>query len=112
DWIHTAQDQAALVRHFIKWDAQPASIGAAQEAMLRANQIATTAPQGPVYICFDAALQESRLTEKAFMPELERYRAPPSARPADKLILQAAALLSKAQRPVILAGRVSRDEMG
>ena len=24
DWIHTAQDQAALVRHFIKWDAQPA----------------------------------------------------------------------------------------
>ncbi|ETF01550.1 acetolactate synthase [Advenella kashmirensis W13003] len=112
DWIHTAQDQAALVRHFIKWDAQPASIGAAQEAMLRANQIATTAPQGPVYICFDAALQESRLTEKAFMPELSRYRAPPSARPADKLILQAAALLSKAQRPVILAGRVSRDEMG
>lgn len=112
DWIHTAQDQAALVRHFIKWDAQPASIGAAQEAMLRANQIATTAPQGPVYICFDAALQESRLTEKAFMPELSRYRAPPSARPADKLILQAAALLSKAQRPVILAGRVSRDEAG
>lgn len=112
DWIHTAQDQAALVRHFIKWDAQPASTGAAQEAMLRANQIATTAPQGPVYICFDAALQESRLTEKAFMPELSRYRAPPSARPADELILQAAALLSKAQRPVILAGRVSRDEIG
>ena len=50
DWIHTAQDQAALVRHFIKWDAQPASITAAQEALLRAKQIATTAPQGPVYV--------------------------------------------------------------
>ena len=24
DWIHTAQDQAALVRPFIKWDCQPA----------------------------------------------------------------------------------------
>ena len=112
DWIHTAQDQAALVRHFIKWDAQPASIGATQEALLRASQIATTAPQGPVYICFDAALQESRLTEKPSMPELSRYRAPPPARPADELILQAAALLSKARRPVILAGRVSRDETG
>ena len=64
DWIHTAQDQAALVRHFIKWDAQPASITAAQEALLRAKQIATTAPQGPVYVCFDAALQESQLTQK------------------------------------------------
>src|SRR3954467_6194997 len=47
DWIHTPQDQAALVRHFIKWDCQPASIGASQEALLRAKQIATTAPQGP-----------------------------------------------------------------
>ena len=26
EWIHTAQDQGALVRHFIKWDAQPASV--------------------------------------------------------------------------------------
>ena len=25
DWLHTAQDQGALVRNFIKWDAQPAS---------------------------------------------------------------------------------------
>ena len=48
DWIHTAQDQAALVRNFVKWDAQPASIPSAQEALLRAKQIATTAPQGPV----------------------------------------------------------------
>lgn len=31
DWIHTAQDQGALVRHFVKWDAQPASPKAAQE---------------------------------------------------------------------------------
>jgi thiamine pyrophosphate-dependent acetolactate synthase large subunit-like protein len=112
DWIHTSQDQAALVRHFIKWDAQPASIVAAQEAMLRAKQIATTAPQGPVYICFDAALQESKLAEQPVMPDLSRHLAPPPARPADEVIRQAAALLSGARRPVILAGRVSRDEAG
>ncbi|MNX88047.1 Benzoylformate decarboxylase [compost metagenome] len=112
DWIHTAQDQAALVRHFIKWDAQPASIVAAQEAMLRARQIATTAPQGPVYVCFDAALQESRLHEAPAMPDPSRYLAPPPARPADEVIREAAALLSAARRPVILAGRVSRDEAG
>ena len=109
DWIHTAQDQAALVRHFIKWDCQPASIGAAQEALLRANQIATTAPQGPVYVCFDAALQESKLSEAPAMPNPLRYLAPPPAQPADAQVRRAAEMLSNARRPVILAGRVNRD---
>lgn len=109
DWIHTAQDQAALVRHFIKWDCQPASIGASQEALLRAKQIATTAPQGPVYVCFDAALQESKLSEAPVMPDPSRYLAPPPARPSDEPVRRAAELLSKARRPVILAGRVNRD---
>lgn len=109
DWIHTAQDQAALVRHFIKWDSQPASIGAAQEALLRAKQIATTAPQGPVYVCFDAALQESKLSEAPPRPDPMRYLAPPPAQPADEQVRRAAELLSNARRPVILAGRVNRD---
>ena len=109
DWIHTAQDQAALVRHFIKWDCQPASIGASQEALLRAKQIATTAPQGPVYVCFDAALQESKLSEAPVMPDPSRYLAPPPARPSDESVRRAAQLLSNARRPVILAGRVNRD---
>ena len=109
DWIHTAQDQAALVRHFIKWDYQPASIGASQEALLRAKQIATTAPQGPVYVCFDAALQESKLSEAPVMPDPSRYLAPPPARPSDESVRRAAQLLSNARRPVILAGRVNRD---
>lgn len=112
DWIHTAQDQAALVRHFIKWDAQPASIPSAQEALLRAKQIATTAPQGPVYVCFDAALQESKLAERPTPPDPARYQAPPPARPSDEVVTQAAAWLSGAKRPVLLMGRVSRDEKG
>ena len=112
DWIHTAQDQAALVRNFIKWDAQPASVASAQEALLRARQIATTAPQGPVYVCFDAALQESKLTERPALPDPARYLAPPQARPSDETVMAAAAMLSKASRPVILMGRVSRSEQG
>jgi len=112
DWIHTAQDQGALVRNFIKWDAQPASVAAAQEAMLRAAQIATTAPQGPVYVCFDAALQESKLTEKPALPDPARYKTPAPARPSDAAIAQAAEWLSSAQRPVLLLGRVSRNEEG
>ena len=47
DWIHTSSDQGALVRDYTKWDNQPASIPAAYEALLRAAQIANTAPRGP-----------------------------------------------------------------
>src|SRR4051795_874888 len=47
DWIHTVADQGALVRNYTKWDNQPASVEAAVEALLRANLIARTAPQGP-----------------------------------------------------------------
>ncbi|MFL6630914.1 MAG: thiamine pyrophosphate-binding protein [Massilia sp.] len=112
DWIHTAQDQGALVRHYTKWDCQPASIGAALEAMMRANQIARTAPQGPVYVCFDAAMQESKSAERPLMPDPARYLAPPPVRPSDDVIVAAARMLSQARRPVILMGRVSRDEEG
>ncbi|MGY8937611.1 MAG: thiamine pyrophosphate-binding protein, partial [Alphaproteobacteria bacterium] len=33
EWIHTAKDQGALVRDYIKWDDQPASPEAAVESM-------------------------------------------------------------------------------
>ncbi len=112
DWIHTAQDQGALIRHFIKWDCQPSSIGAAQEALLRAVQIATTAPQGPVYVCFDAGLQESKLDAMPEILNTTRYKAAPAVRPSDEAIDEAAALLSNARRPVLLMGRVSRSEEG
>ena len=61
DWIHTASDQGALVRDYTKWDNQPASVPAAYEALLRAVQIADTAPRGPTYVNLDAALQEAKI---------------------------------------------------
>src|SRR5215208_6710277 len=42
DWIHTAQDQGALVRNYTKWDDQPASVPAAAESLLRAYRMMTT----------------------------------------------------------------------
>ncbi len=112
DWLHTSQDQAALVRHFVKWDAQPASVAAAQEALLRAWRIANTAPQGPVYVCFDAALQEARLGTRPPLPDVARYRPPQPPVPASADVQRLAGWLREARRPVILAGRVSRSQAG
>jgi thiamine pyrophosphate-dependent acetolactate synthase large subunit-like protein len=109
DWIHTARDQGALVRGYTKWDDQPASPVAAREAVLRAGWIANTAPRGPTYVNLDAGMQEEKLSDavapidaQRFMPEVE------SAAPA-AMVAKAADLLRAAKRPVILAGRVSRD---
>lgn len=63
DWLHTAKDQGALVRHYVKWDDQPMSIPAVHESVLRARQIAETTPRGPTYIVFDSALQEQKLNQ-------------------------------------------------
>jgi thiamine pyrophosphate-dependent acetolactate synthase large subunit-like protein len=110
DWIHTASDQAALVRDYTKWDNQPASVPAAYEAILRAAQIANTAPRGPTYINLDAGLQEAKIGALPPLPDAKRYRAPDPVLPAEHLVEAAALLLAGAKHPVILAGRVSRSE--
>jgi thiamine pyrophosphate-dependent acetolactate synthase large subunit-like protein len=112
DWIHTASDQGALVRDYTKWDNQPASVPAAYEAILRAAQIANTAPRGPTYINLDAALQEAKIGALPPLPDVGRHRAPDPVLPARHLVEAAAILLSGAKHPVILAGRASRSESG
>ena len=109
DWIHTAADQGALVRDYTKWDNQPGSIPAAIEALLRAGQIAQTAPRGPVYVNLDAALQEQKMEALAVIPEVARYAAPTAPPPAAIEVARAAALLADATNPVILCGRMSRN---
>ena len=109
DWIHTARDQGALVREYTKWDDQPASPGAAREAILRGTWIANTVPQGPVYINFDAELQEAKVSDQLPPIDIARYMPQIStAAPADQ-VRQAAAMLKDAKQVLILAGRASRD---
>jgi len=110
DWIHTAQDQGALVRSYTKWDDQPASVPAAAESLLRAYRMMTTPPCGPVYVCLDAALQESRIGALPPLPSAARFRPPAATAPDPHALAEAAALLQSAERPLILVGRNSRGE--
>ena len=109
DWIHTARDQGAIVRGYTKWDDQPGSAEAAREAVTRAFWIANTAPQGPTYVVLDAGLQEERLA--APLPSFDVRRSTPAvaAGAATETIDRMRAMLEKAGRVVILAGRASRS---
>src|SRR5574338_115031 len=84
DWIHTAQDQGALIRGYVKWDDQPGSAAAAVESVARAAKIAAEEPRAPVYVCLDVGLQESPLDKPPPFPDPARRRsAPPPAPPAE-----------------------------
>src|SRR5262249_10560075 len=110
DWIHTACDQGALVRGYVKWDDQPASPAAAREALVRAKWIAETAPQGPVYVNLDAGMQEAELAAPLPALDLQRLMPVASAVPSPDLVNHAASALAKAKRPAFLLGRGSRAQ--
>ena len=112
DWVHTSADQGGLIRNFTKWDNQPGSPAAAMEALLRAAQIAQTAPKGPVYINLEVEMQEQKLDAMPPLPDVSRYPVPQATLPAPDLVAAAAKLLSNAKNPVILAGRCSRSMEG
>ena len=84
DWIHTARDQGALVRPYVKWDDQPASPAAARESLLRAAWLRIDRAAG-------AGLRESRRGNAG--------RAPRGAAAADRAVALHAAVPSPPHRP-------------
>ena len=110
DWIHTAQDQGALIRNFVKWDDQPGSAAALPESLYRAWQQTATPPHGPVYVCLDAEIQEAPLEGTVELPGPERYRPAPPPSPNQTALHDAATLLGRGKNIVILFGRGRRSE--
>jgi len=110
DWLHTSRDQAAVVRPYVKWDDQPASLAASLSSLMRAMQITTSAPMAPTYVCFDVTVQETAIEAMPALPDPARFAAPQAPGASAAQVSALADMLAEAQSPVILMGRVSRDE--
>jgi acetolactate synthase-1/2/3 large subunit len=112
DWTHTALVQGNAVRDYVRWDDQPFSIDGFPDSFARAHRITLTHPQGPVYLCWDAGLQEDPLDHEIPMPDPARC-APPAPLTGDPATLeQIADLLIKAEMPVILTEYTGRAKAG
>jgi acetolactate synthase I/II/III large subunit len=111
EWTHSAIDPAALVRDFVKWDDQPASLQHFAESAVRAYRIALTPPMGPVLLSLDAELQENPIPDRAGLriPALTRVVPPVGDSAA---LEQAAQLLVAAQNPVLICDRMARGAAG
>jgi acetolactate synthase I/II/III large subunit len=109
DWIHTALVQGNAVRDYTKWDDQPASIASVPESVMRGYRIATAAPQGPVYIALDAALQEDEVVDDVLLPNWSRLRTPSPIGPDPAALRRLAAALAAAERPLVVVSYAGRD---
>src|SRR4029079_5255696 len=100
EWNHSAQDPAAVVRDFVKWDDNPASLQHFAESSVRAYKIAMTPPTLPVLLVADGALQEDPI------PNGLQWRIPNlpqvSVRQGESgAVAETAPLLATAENPVL-----------
>lgn len=110
DWIHNSADQAALVRHYVKWDDAPASVQAAVDSVMRGYVLTRAEPSAPVYVCLDTELQEDPLESPVVVPDPARYPVPLPPAPDAPTVAALADAVRRAERPVLLLGRAGRGE--
>jgi thiamine pyrophosphate-dependent acetolactate synthase large subunit-like protein len=111
DWTHAAQDPAAMIRDYTKWDDNPLSLQAFAESAVRAYKIATTPPMMPVALVAGHELQEDQVPGGAniSVPKLTMTSPPVGDSGA---VAEAARLLVAAESPVLVTDRVARTPAG
>ncbi|MFY0633306.1 MAG: thiamine pyrophosphate-binding protein [Vannielia sp.] len=110
DWAHSANTQGDLVRPYVKWTDEPATLDGAMDSMLRAGRIARTGPPGPVYVSLDAGLQEEVVEPgRETGADLPRYRPPHPVAPDPEAVERVARALLEAESPLIVCGRLGID---
>jgi acetolactate synthase I/II/III large subunit len=109
DWIHTALVQGNQVRDYVKWDDQPYSLADVPDSFIRGYRIATTEPMAPVYINYDADIQEDSLTSVLDIPDVSRYAPPAPVQANPEALRRAAQLLVNAQTPLIISDTLGRN---
>ncbi len=102
-WGQEMRDQAALIREACKWDYELRFPEQAVELIDRAYAIANSTPRGPVYLSLPREVLCDRVPREALQAAVQM--APAKAAPDEAALAEAAAILGKAERPVIFAQR-------
>jgi len=110
-WRHSAQDPAAMVRDYTKWDDQPHSLPAFANSFVRGWKIAQTPPMEPIAIVADAELQLMEVEDRDML-SIPRYT--PSEPPQGErgAVREAAQMLVSADNPIVIADRAARTPSG
>jgi len=111
EWLHAAQDVAATVRDYTKWDDNPASLAHFGESAVRGYQVAMTAPTMPVVLAADGVLQEDEAPREFDwrIPKLPKITQPAGDSAA---VAELAQMLVAADNPVFVTSRSARTPAG
>jgi acetolactate synthase I/II/III large subunit len=109
-YIHWAQemyDQAGMIRELVKWDYELRNGEQLETVIDRALSIATTEPRGPVYLSLPREVIATRAP--GLHRKSTRLRAAAAAAPDSDAIAEAAEMIAKAEKPLILTASAGRD---
>ena len=112
DWTHSALVQGNAVRDYVKWDYQPTAAEGVPESFARAYSVMMTEPRGPIYMCYDAMLQEEPLAEDLPLPPKGAAAAPSPSMPDPRALSAIADKLLAAKHPMLLAEFAGRRAGG
>lgn len=112
NYIHWAQehfDQGAMLREFVKWDYELRHAEQVEAAVDRALAIATSEPQGPVYLTLPREILASAFPKRDLSARASIAAAsPPAADP--EALDEVARLLARAERPLLITANGGRTE--
>src|SRR5580704_13477399 len=110
-YIHWAQemfDQAGMLREMVKWDYELRNGGQLETVIDRALSLATSPPEGPVYLSLPREVLAEKLPGFAYESPARRVAASPPA-PDEAAVAAAASILAAARNPLIVTADAGRD---
>jgi acetolactate synthase I/II/III large subunit len=110
-YIHWAQelfDQAGMLREIVKWDYELRNGQQLETVIDRALAVATTQPQGPVYLSLPREVLAAPLPGFSYDSPTRRVAAAPPS-PDKGAIDEAARILAAAENPLIVTASAGRD---
>jgi len=106
-WIQEQFDQASIVRDYVKWDYELRSNKNIHQVMQRAFQVAAADPPGPVYLSLPREILMEKISS-VHVPAQKKHGTPVTPAPDPSAISEAAKILAKAEKPLIIVGNPGR----
>ena len=106
-WGQESFDQGGMVREFVKWDYELREGQPADAIVDRALDIAMSEPRGPVYLTLPREVLANPATHAR--RDTIRPLGVATPEPSRRIIEEAAAIIAKADFPVIVTSSIGRD---
>jgi acetolactate synthase-1/2/3 large subunit len=108
-WPQEMRDQGAMVREFVKWDYQLPNGHVLENTVDRALNLAMSEPKGPIYLTLPREVLASPAPGFTYQSPSRHHNAAPPY-PDTRAIDEAAEMIARAERPLIITSSAGRDE--